>query len=59
MAREIVRIGFNQFDLHRIELKVYDFNLWGLVAQRAFDGKIHPVGLILGIHKAMGISVTN
>jgi hypothetical protein len=39
MARKIVRIGFNQYDLHRIELKVYDFNLGGLVAQRAFDGK--------------------
>ncbi len=39
MARKIVRIGFNQYDLHRIELRVYDFNLGGLVAQRAFDGK--------------------
>ena len=27
MARQIVEIGFNQYDLHRIELKVYDFNL--------------------------------
>jgi RimJ/RimL family protein N-acetyltransferase len=27
MARKIVEIGFNEYDLHRIELKVYDFNL--------------------------------
>lgn len=34
MDREILKIGFNCYDLHRVELRVYDFNLGRLLAAR-------------------------